>query len=307
MCDNCYINAHKHKRHVWEPLIVMCSECETYACRWWCEECGDPFCTPCFERTHSRGHRAIHKVQSRPYYLISMKKRDDEIELQRKLQDEKKRALELQKKLNNAKAIKAAIKLQSAWRSKVARRVGQEHMRAERLWRRAEASRKIREEELRKDFKYRVKKLKQNFVNGLNVALHESSNKERLPGTVTLKPQRARVKCSDDLSDLLKSGDCLMLKGVQNIVKIKRVKRRLRKKKNDPAWSEVFLTRPWDGIFDSKKINAKNVETDEDGDVKKITNIVAFKMPSMNMKQQFVASAVRTVGGTMDSLSSTFG
>jgi hypothetical protein len=59
MCDNCYLNEHKHRTHVWKPLVVMCSECETYACRWWCEDCKDPFCTPCFERSHARGHRAV--------------------------------------------------------------------------------------------------------------------------------------------------------------------------------------------------------------------------------------------------------
>jgi hypothetical protein len=231
-----------------------------------------------------------------------MKTRDDEIELQRKLEEEKKRALELQRRLDNAKALKAAIKLQSAWRSKVARRVGLEHMRAERLWRRAEASRKKRQEELQKDYKYRARKIKESFVRGLNVALHEKNNAERLPGTVSLKPQKARVKCTDDLSELLKPGDRLLLKGCQNYVKIKRVKKRERKNKNTPAWSEIFLTRPWDGVFDSKQIEGKFIETDEDGDVKKLSNVIVFKLPSMNMEQRVIASAVRTVGHSVESL-----
>ena len=168
-------------------------------------------------------------------------------------------------------------------------------MRAQRLWRRAEASRKKREEEQKKDYKYRARKVKESFVRGLNVALHETSNAERLPGTVSLKPLKARVKCTDDLSELLKPGDRLMFKGCENYVKVKRVKKRLKKKKDSPAWSEVFLTRPWDGLFDSKQIEGKFVETDEDGDVKKVSNVIAFKLPSMNIEQRMIASAVRDV------------
>ena len=81
----------------------------------------------------------------------------------------------------------------------------------------------------------------------------------------------------------------------ENYVKVKRVKRRLKKKKDSPAWSEVFLTRPWDGLFDSKQIEGKFVETDEDGDVKKVSNVIAFKLPSMNIEQRMIASAVRGV------------
>ena len=86
-----------------------------------------------------------------------------------------------------------------------------------------------------------------------------------------------------------------MFKGCENYVKVKRVKRRLKKKKDSPAWSEVFLTRPWDGLFDSKQIEGKFVETDEDGDVKKVSNVIAFKLPPMNIEQRMIASAVRGV------------
>ncbi|CAM9281310.1 unnamed protein product [Chrysoparadoxa australica] len=39
---------------------TMCTECETKrACRH-CEQCGDKYCTACFNRTHARAQRALH-------------------------------------------------------------------------------------------------------------------------------------------------------------------------------------------------------------------------------------------------------
>lgn len=310
LCDNCFVNKHKEHNHKWDPVIVMCSECNTYACRWWCYDCKDPFCTPCFERLHRRGRMAVHKIRPTPYFLMSIKRRHDRAKMERALESEKLRAVELQKSLDRAREIKAAIVLQSHWRSYVARLAGKERMRKERLWRRAEASRKTKQAELEKKLAYRVARAGNKFASGVHKAFHEFSNAEQLPGTVSLKPNRTRVKCTDDLSRLLVSGDRLRFDACPIFVTVKRVKTRVVVKKKKMGTKkeiscEIILTRPWDGRFDAKAIDATCVETDEDGDLKKLKSVRAYKLPKLNASQQAIASTVHTVENSAKNFAST--
>lgn len=149
-CDTCFHNSHGNKRQhnaLW--LVVPCVECQRFAARWRCESCRDNFCSTCFQILHKRGARRFH-IATRlgsVYSTESVRKHREAWNNAKKKIVHKNAKGVADEELRRRGKVKAAIKIQSVWRSYTGRRHGKEFMRGVRKEER-EAWRRRKEEEL---------------------------------------------------------------------------------------------------------------------------------------------------------------
>jgi len=96
-CDICFAREHYTdalKKHLVSRCVKECDHCFKNAVQWYCEDCDDFYCRPCFLKDHNRGNRSTHNLKRIPYFSSSVscqyflrKKRIKYIELTKRYQD----------------------------------------------------------------------------------------------------------------------------------------------------------------------------------------------------------------------------
>ena len=209
MCDNCFVNLHRKKGHHWRPLVATCIECNNWAVKWWCNQCEEPYCTRCFAKLHRKGKRLRHTCDALPLFVMELKAKRDKEDDERHFAVERAKRARAREAFKHEQMVRAVTKFQAAYRAKVARRGGLEHMRMVRLWQRAES---VKQRQFEENQKLASTKLK-NLGKAAAMVLAEDQYALELPGTVTLKRGSKTMKTTVDLTAMLKKGDRIRVAG----------------------------------------------------------------------------------------------
>eukprot|EP00941_MAST-03F_sp_MAST-3F-sp1_P000142 g142.t1 len=336
LCDNCFSNRHKRKKHAWNPIVATCVECEEFAVKWWCQECDDGYCTLCFEKVHAHGRRMLHNAVATPLLLMSI------MENKLKVEREKEEAIALAER-NALRAQfrlmamhQAATTFQALYRGKMVRRAERERRRKLRLWERAQQTEQREKEKLEKLTSTKLKNA------GLKI-LNEEKFKKELPGTVTLTRDKRTLLTTVDITNLLEVDDRILVCGRRYTVK--RVKKhlsreQLRRKRRDerkrleeadgtdmialknelmsPAERaikkvreeqaianrekvlSILLKEKFDGTGDFTNVQPKNIKRDIEGACTRVKGAKAYLLPRHS---KTTLAAAKFAGGLRDFVS----
>lgn len=176
-CDVCFPHVHaKHdgstaksssdpapldiSQHRYEPLVIMCVECNARVAQWDCGTCQDEYCKRCLSAFHAKGQRQHHRYSRLSYFSVlkqqSLEKRTadalKERERRKKQREDERiqREMEIQRQNNSATLIQALI------RSYIARQAGKRYMKLVRQTVAAKAQR-LKDEKIRSSIIYKLK------------------------------------------------------------------------------------------------------------------------------------------------------
>lgn len=172
-------------QHRYQPLVVMCVECNARVAQWDCETCQDAYCKRCLSAFHAKGQRQHHRCHRLSYFSVlkqqTLQKRtaDAQKERERRMkqrEDERiKREQELQRQNDSATLIQAMA------RSYVARQTGKRYMKLVRQTVAAKAQR-LKDEKTRSSITYKLRN-----VMGLAPSLKSDTTQE-----ITARKERRR-------------------------------------------------------------------------------------------------------------------
>ena len=118
--------------------MVQCVECEDRAAKWSCDNCGDEYCTKCFERCHAKGHKAQHTYRALRFYSMAIRDREEELSAANETAAEARTARAAKEIRDAELSLWAATRLQALWRGRTGRTEGKAHMKhvrkAKREW-----------------------------------------------------------------------------------------------------------------------------------------------------------------------------
>ncbi len=230
----------KRPIHHFKPIVQVCEECERRPALWSCEICGH-YCGKCLNKTHSKGNRAGHSVTE---FIVLTRgpgwERDMAEAEKRRREAEIDRRLRMTEAIHKVDLLKAVRCVQRHFRRKKERKSRDRERRRRELRRRDKAAQARQDAEVRISWQYRIKSglgsapilpsdkgkrseamlrqqvwrqssVMQKGRTMINKARRGVGADARLPGLVKVRNGDDVAYTTEDLTHLLKRGDCIRI------------------------------------------------------------------------------------------------